>query len=143
MRFMFSLAAAFCLAVSAIIAQAGELTGKPQAVTGDTLEVSGVVVHLSGIAAPAPDAMCTNGGRPWNCGQEAAFALAFELAEHWVTCETAQIAPNGATPASCRVGPYDLAAVMVRKGWAAATDERYAEEMRQARAAGLGIWQRR
>ena len=139
----FGWGALLLVAVFAAVAQAEELTGKPQAVSGDRLEVAGVIVRLNGITAPAPDAVCTNDGRPWNCGQEATFALAFELAEHWVTCETAGTAPDGAVLASCRIGPYNLAERMVRKGWAAATDERYAEATRQAKAAGLGIWQKR
>ena len=69
--------------------------------------------------------------------------MAFEIAEHWVTCETNGAAPDGTLLADCRVGPYDLAAILVRKGWATATDARHATAARQARAAGIGIWQTR
>lgn len=127
-----------------------EITGKVKAIDGDTLEVGGVRLRLYGIAAPPKDATCGAGAASWPCGREAAFALAFETAEHWVSCtwggppakDSRATAP--AIPAAvCLVGPYDLAALMVRKGWELAEPGAapgYAGEESEARLAGRGIW---
>lgn len=122
---------------------AADVTGKAQALAGDTLEVGGTRVRLYGIAAPAWRQTCTAGGREWRCGEEATFALAYETAEHWVRCEDRGHDADGALLAVCHVGPYDLNARMVRQGWAVADPRQttaYAGEEAEARRAGAGLW---
>lgn len=120
-----------------------EVTGKPRVIDGDTLEIAGERIRLYGIAAPAPDQTCTADGAEWSCGQEATFALIFETAYHWVTCKGDNRDRAGRLVAVCTIGPYDLNALMVRKGWALA-DRRYAsdyvDEEEEARAARRGLW---
>jgi endonuclease YncB( thermonuclease family) len=71
------------------------------------------------------------------------YALVFETAYHWVTCRGDNRDRDGQLIAVCTIGPYDLAALMVRKGWALA-DRRYAsdyvDEEDEARAARRGLW---
>lgn len=138
-------------ATSAIAQPVGDIVGKAKVIDGDTLEVGGRPVRLWGIDAPAADQTCTAGGASWPCGENAAFALAFETAEHWLACTavpdggeaaTADRAPE-ATRAICKVGPYDLAARLVRQGWALAdrrVSDAYVEDERAAQAAGAGLW---
>lgn len=135
------LLAAACLAWAS--GAHGEILGKVRVVDGDSLEVGGQLVDLFGIDAPEETQTCEAGGREWQCGREAAFALAFETAEHWVSCDEVGRAASGAVLGLCRVGPYDLNAIMVRKGWALAEPSRatnYAAEEHAAQAAGAGIW---
>jgi endonuclease YncB( thermonuclease family) len=71
------------------------------------------------------------------------YALVFETAYHWVTCKGDNRDQAGHLIAVCTIGPYDLAALMVRKGWALA-DRRYAsdyvDEEEEAKAAKRGLW---
>jgi endonuclease YncB( thermonuclease family) len=131
------------LAAGAAAPARGDVTGKPLVIDGNTLEIAGERIRLYGIAAPAPDQTCTAGGAQWRCGEEAMYALVFETAYHWVTCRGDTRAQDGTLVAVCFVGPYDLAARIVRNGWALA-DRRYAsdyvDEEDEARLARRGLW---
>lgn len=120
------------------------ITGKVREVAdAGTLEVGGQRLRLYGIDAPAVGATCKAGGQYWSCGQNAAFALAYETAEHWLSCETKGRDADGTLLAVCRAGPNDLGAVMVRQGWALADRQAspgYAIEEAAARAAQAGLW---
>ena len=92
---------------------------------------------------------------------QASWALAFTLAEHWVTCRPQQIgfeknasasqAPQSAlasqnsVAAICTIGPgQDIAETMLRQGWARAEESSppgYASAEVAARQAKLGLWQ--
>jgi endonuclease YncB( thermonuclease family) len=101
-------------------------------------------VRLLGIDAPERAQTCLDGrGRPWPCGVRARDALT-------------SLAPRGA-PVSCRsegkdrferalsrcalADGRDLAAELVRQGWAIATSEDYLVEQDRARALRAGVWQ--
>ena len=128
-----------------------DITGKARAVDGDTLEIAGRRIGLFGIAAPRRGQTCRAAGRVWNCGQDAAFALAFELAEHWVSCrEKGRDAhggdAQGRVMAVCFIGPHDLAARLVGQGWAVAdrrVSDAYAGAEAMARKAAAGLWRGR
>lgn len=128
----------------AVVAQAGaEIVGKARAIDGDTLEVGGQTVRLYGIDAPESGQTCVAGGRSWPCGENAAFALAYATAEHWLRCEARGQAAGGPVIAVCFTGPYDVGARLVREGWARAdptASPGYANEEAQAKRAGAGIW---
>jgi endonuclease YncB( thermonuclease family) len=137
---------ALCVAVIVALVAGparADVTGKPQVIDGNTLDIAGERIRLYGIAAPAPNQTCTADGAEWPCGQEAMYALVFEAAYHWVTCKGDNRDRAGQLVAICTIGPYDLAALMVRKGWALA-DRRYAndyvDEEAEARAARRGLW---
>ena len=122
--------------------QAAELTGKPRVVDANTLEIGGTRVRLGGIVLPDEQQTCQNGGKAWNCGQEALFALIFELAEHWLTCRGRDIDPAGRLVAVCFTGPYELNATLVRKGWARAEHATsvYGKLQQAAQREGVGLW---
>lgn len=134
--------AAAALAVFASAA-AADVTGKAQAIDGDTLAIGGQRIRLHGIDAPDRHQTCTAGVRTWRCGEEAMFALANAMLEHWVRCEEKGREADGTLVAVCHIGPHDLGARMVREGWAVAdrrqTDAYVAEEA-EARAARAGLW---
>lgn len=126
------------------LAAAAEVTGKAQAIDGDTLAIGGQRIRLHGIDAPDRHQTCTAEGRQWRCGEEAMFALAHAMLEHWVRCEEKGREADGTLLAVCHIGPYDLNARMVREGWAVADrrqTDAYVGEEAQARAARAGLWQ--
>jgi endonuclease YncB( thermonuclease family) len=123
--------------------QADELVGKAQAISGDTLVVGGHRVRLFGIDAPEEGETCMRQRKRLDCGREASFALAFETAEHWVRCQPHRQEAGALVAelvAVCFVGPYDLAEIMVSKGWAQASDVRYARAQEDAKTKRMGIW---
>jgi len=126
--------------VTASSSYAQEVTGKPQVITGDTLEFAGQRLKLAGIGAPPADALCGPDGQEWRCGMEATMALALDVAQHWVTCTLLpHRSSDGIPQARCKVGPYDLAGRVVLAGWAMAV-EGYTFEEDLARREGKGIW---
>lgn len=117
-------------------ALAADIEGKATVIDAGTIEIGNQRIRLYGIEAPAADQVCTADGRPWNCGREATWALAFELAEHWVICRD-----KGLGSAVCFIGgTHDIAERMVRKGWARADDKDYAVAEADARANRAGLW---
>lgn len=121
-----------------------DVTGKPRVIDGDTIEIGGERIRLYGIDAPEANQTCRADGKEWACGQEAIFALAFEMAEHWITCTGDARDAYGQLIAVCTVGPYDLNARIVRGGWALALRQHsmdYVDEENEAKMARRGVWQ--
>ena len=98
-----------------------DITGKPRVIDGDTIEIAGERIRLHGIDAPESKQTCTDAdGKEWRCGQDATFALAELIGDHWITCKGDERGKYGRLIAVCYAGPYDLNAKMVRQGWALA-----------------------
>lgn len=138
-RILATTTAVALISLSADFASGQELSGKPRVIDGDTLEIAGVMIRLAGADAPPADTICGHPGQQWRCGQEATFALAFAMAEHWVTCVPQHQDLNGIIVARCTMGPYDLAERMISEGWAMATaGYNFVEDV--AKRERLGIW---
>ena len=119
-------------------------------IDGDSLSVrqesEDITIRLTGLDAVEYRQDC---GRPdgtrWMCGREARTALE-KLAGHGpLHCELAARDAYHRTLAACRTLPFpdgvDLAAEMVRQGWAIATGDAYMVEEAEAQAKQRGIWQ--
>lgn len=119
-------------------------------IDGDSLNVrqeSGdIAIRLTGLDAVEYRQDC---GRPdgtrWACGREARTALETLAGRGPLHCELAAKDTYHRTLAACRTLPFpdgiDLAAEMVRQGWAAATTDAYMVEEAEAQAKRRGIWQ--
>jgi endonuclease YncB( thermonuclease family) len=110
---------------------------------GGTLQSSGVVIKLAGIAPRGEDATCKRaGGKTWPCGAEAKAALARLIRSRAVSCEIQQDAKD--VVARCAVAGSDLSTWLVRQGWAEpkdANEPALAEAVQAAKKDKLGLWQ--
>ncbi len=125
-------------------ADAQTIRGRAAAVDGDGLEIHGRKIRLFGIDAPEAGQLCTRSdGARWHCGSYATVALDRLVAGREVTCRVRDIDRYGRPVAVCTAGGRDLAAELVRQGWALAYrrfSRDYADEEEAARAERAGIW---
>ncbi len=120
-----------------------DVAGVASVIDGDTLEIHSQRIRLHGIDAPESRQHCRLDGKPWQCGKEAANALADKIARRPVTCEDLGRDRYKRIIAKCTVAGEDMGAWMVRQGLAMAYRRYsldYVEEEADAHAARRGIW---
>lgn len=119
-------------------------TVRVSVVDGDSFSSGGRRLRLHGIDAPEAGQSCLRGGRPYDCGAEAAQALARIVGRGMLTCRALDTDRYGREIVRCHdERGVDVAAEMVRQGWAIAFrrfSEEYAGQEAEARAAGRGLW---
>jgi len=119
------------------------LEGRAEAVSGDLVRVAGTTVRLAGIEAPERQQVCGEGGRRMRCGAAAQAALARLVNGRTLACSLSGSDPAGRPRATCRRGEVDIAAELVRQGYAFAEGSLfsgYSSLERQARDARAGVW---
>jgi endonuclease YncB( thermonuclease family) len=113
-------------------------------IDGDTLELAGERIRLWGIDAVEGRQICQLAGRPWQCGSDAAAALEALLDGQPLTCTEVNRDRYGRTVATCTVDGQDIAAAMVRQGWALDYERysggAYAAEQLEAEQDQRGLW---
>ncbi len=120
-----------------------DVAGPARVIDGDTLEVQGERIRLHGIDAPETRQLCHLDGKPWQCGKDAANALADKIARRPVTCEDLGRDRYKRIIARCTVAGEDLAQWMVAQGWAVAYylfSYEYSRAEHRAESARRGIW---
>ncbi len=90
-------------------------------IDGDTVEIRGWRIRLHGIDAPESRQLCRRNGKPWQCGKDAANALARKIARRPVRCEDLGRDRYDRIIGRCTVADGDLGAWMVSQGLALAT----------------------
>ena len=98
-----------------------DVTGKPRVIDGDTIEIAGERIRLHGIDAPETKQSCTDmDGREWRCGQDATFALANLIGDHWITCKGGTRDRYGRLIAVCYALSSDLlCSTTIEPSWVA------------------------
>lgn len=113
-----------------------------------TLSIGARTIHLWGIYIPPTGEQCQTFERPPVCGPRAVLALKFKI-QGFVHCDPKSVNQGGSINAVCVVDRtafnpgQDLAAYLLRRGWAVARADapieyRTLEEM--ARSQAVGIW---
>jgi endonuclease YncB( thermonuclease family) len=124
--------------------KSGASGGRATVIDGDTIEIHGERIRLSGIDAPESGQICRKAdGAAWRCGQSAALALADRLANATVRCLGNDHDQYGRRIAVCRVDREDINAWMVQQGLAVAYRHysiAYIGQEGAARAARRGLW---
>lgn len=120
------------------------ISGRPRVSDGDSLEFPNRRVRLFGIDAFERGQKCEDKeGRRFPCGHVAMRALESMVRGKVVECEVRAIDSYERAVSVCRIGRTDLAAELVREGYAVAY-RRYSRAYivleREARAAGRGAW---
>ncbi len=114
---MRALTIALCLLATPALA---DVAGIASVIDGDTLEIHGQRIRLHGIDAPESRQLCRLDGKPWQCGKDAANALAEKIARRPVTCEDLGRDRHKRIIGRCTVAGEDIDAWMVSQGWALA-----------------------
>lgn len=126
-------------------APAETITGTASVIDGDTIEVHGQRIRLSGIDAPESSQLCQDSkGEDYRCGQKAALALSDKIGRQPVRCVGKTTDRYGRLVAVCYLKELDLGAWLVSEGLA--IDYRkyssdYLDEEQAAREQRKGLWQ--
>lgn len=136
------LAAAYALLPDAPFSLDGPpLTGTVERVVdGDTIDIAGQRIRLSGLDAPEWNQTCrTAAGGDWQCGAEASRRMRELTRGRTLTCRPEGHDRYRRLLATCRDGSTDIAEAVVADGLA--TTSRYAATEALARKARRGLWQ--
>jgi endonuclease YncB( thermonuclease family) len=138
-------ALAFCVALGLAPqpARAAEFTSYAIVREDGSLLIDGRVVRLYGIYIPDTGVTCRTFISPAECGTRAALALEFKTGTHFVTCQEVALLSDGSVSAVCWADEEDLAAYLIRQGWALARPGapfEYAALERIAERQGVGVW---
>ena len=122
--------------------EASDITEFPVVLDGGTLLIGTVSIKLDGIDVLELGQKCIGAGNiEWDCGLRAKRVLAEKIGDGLVSCRQLQIDAYGRPSATCAASNgEDLAAAMVRLGYALACGQRYLEAEKAARVAGTGMW---
>ena len=124
--------------------EGGPLVGPVERVAdGDTIEIAGQRIRLTGLDAPEWDQTCMAAdGSAWACGGAASERMRQLVRGATLSCSPEGHDRYGRLLARCRAGAIDIADVLVRDGLAIAiATDRYRSAEQTARAAGIGLWQ--
>ena len=129
----------------AVPAFAGDLVGQASIIDGDTIEIHGTRIRLSGIDAPESDQLCRgDDSLQYRCGAKAANALDAFIAGRPISCEPVAVDQYRRTVAVCSIDGVDIVSWLVRTGlafdWPQYSKGKYAADQKDAERAGRGIW---
>ncbi len=137
---MRSLTIALCLLATPALA---DVAGPASVIDGDTIEVHGQRIRLHGIDAPESRQLCRLDGKPWQCGKDAANALADKIGRQSVTRKELDRDRYKRIVAKCMVVGEDIGEWLVTNGWAVAYylySYEYSRAEHRAKSARRGIW---
>lgn len=120
-------------------AQAGEFSGTPRVLDGDTLAFGQVQIRLTGVDTPETGQQC--GGI--HCGDAVTEALAALVEIGTVVCTDLGTRWDGRIVAACTVNDQNISEAMVKNGWAFADPKfggRFIATEGEAETSQVGLW---
>ena len=125
-------------------ALAETITGQASIIDGDTLEIHGTRIRLSGIDAPESTQLCRgDDSLQYQCGAKAANELDEHIGGRPVRCEGVGRDQYGRTVAVCSIAGEDVGDWLVREGlafdWPRYSKGRYAGAQKEAERGGRGV----
>jgi endonuclease YncB( thermonuclease family) len=126
-------------------ALAGTITGQASVIDGDTLEIHGQRIRLSGIDAPESDQLCRgDDSLQYRCGAKSANELDDHIASRPVSCQGVGNDQYGRVVAVCAIDGEDIGMWLVRNGfafdWPRYSKGKYTAAQKEAERAGRGVW---
>jgi endonuclease YncB( thermonuclease family) len=126
-------------------ALADPITGQASIIDGDTLEIHGQRIRLSGIDAPESSQLCRgDDSLQYQCGAKAANQLDEHIGGRPVSCEGVGQDQYRRVVAVCSIDGVDLGEWLVRAGlafdWPRYSKGKYAAAQKEAERAGRGVW---
>lgn len=119
---------------------ASQIAGTASVVDGDTIEIHGQRIRLSGFDTPESGKRCGD----TNVYQSASLALSDFIANRTVRCTPSGTDRYNRVVATCSVGGSGLAEYIVSQGWGRDwprySNGAYADEEAAARAGQRGLW---
>jgi endonuclease YncB( thermonuclease family) len=119
---------------------ADQINGVASVVDGDTIEIHGSRIRLSGFNAPERGKRCGD----TNVYQKATLYLSDQIGAKTVTCDVSGTDRYDRAVAICSVKGSDIGDIMVGAGWARDWPRysrgKYAQAEATARQGGKGIW---
>ena len=137
------------LVLAAGSAVADQLVGSAVVIDGQSVEVAGRRLVLSGIVAPSLDQTCEWPGQIIRCGEMARAALMDLTAGVELRCEIgeatelAEAGGQALAGAVCYADGFDIGLHMIHTGWAMVAKSApvaYAAKQDEARKANRGLW---
>lgn len=126
-------------------AAAQTVRGNATALDGDTIDMTGDRIRLSGIDAPEAGQTCMRDGAGWECGADAKRHLGSLLQGVEAQCQVRARGAQGVAIGECMAGGRDLSEAMVAAGLAIAVetspgDAPYADLERRVKLVRAGLW---
>jgi endonuclease YncB( thermonuclease family) len=116
----------------------------PETSDASTLHVDKRTIRISGVDAPAADAVCQRtDGSGWPCGRAALHAFRMFIGGRAVECYFPAFEEAVDITAPCRIGKTDLGLWLAQQGWVTPSDlatDDYREAAEDARCAERGLW---
>jgi len=123
---------------------AGEISGIPRIIDGDTIKILNKRIRFHGIDTPEKKQICIKNFKEYKCGQEATNALIKKINRKSIVCKVqGKLDRYKRYIGVCFLGNIDLNKWMVRNGHAVAYKKYsndYNEDENYAKKNKIGLW---
>ena len=131
----------FTLSIKVI---AGEISGVPSIIDGDTVKILNKRIRFHGIDTPEKKQTCIKNSKEYSCGEEATNALKRKIGGKSINCKVEdKLDRNKRYIGVCFLENVNLNKWMVRNGYAVAYrrySKDYIEDENNAKKNKIGLW---
>jgi len=131
----------FTLSIKVI---AGEISGFPSIIDGDTIKILNKRIRLHGIDTPEKKQICTRNSKEYSCGKKATNALKKKIGRKIIICKVQEKLDRYKRYIGiCFLEDVDINKWMTRNGYAVAYrrySKNYIEDENYAKKNKIGLW---